>query len=129
MVLKQLFFSKNYEKLPNDWGLLPETPIASGGWGIRPQTPVCDTFQLLYTSLLKHVSQFRDFRVLTIGLSPLFDLVSSCVPTPGQGFQSSIKRYLCPHKKSFFEVSDDVITCDLSPPNKNPGYAYGGPRC
>ena len=49
MVLKQFFFPKNYEKSPNG----------------------CDTFELQYTSLLKHVSQFRHFRILTIGLIPL----------------------------------------------------------
>ena len=56
--IKIAFFPKNYEKLSN-------------GCGLRPQTPVCDTFELQYTSLLKHVSQSRHFRVLTIGLSPL----------------------------------------------------------
>ena len=73
MVLKQLFFQKNYEKSPS-------------GCGLRPQTPVCDTFELQYTLLLKHVSQFRHFRILTIGLSPLLERVLSYVPTPGHGF-------------------------------------------
>ena len=36
-----------------------------------PQIHVCDTFELPYTSLLKQVSQFRHFRILTISLSPL----------------------------------------------------------
>ena len=53
------FFPKNYEKSPSGWELRPPEPIASGGWRLRPQTPVCDTFELQYTSLLKHVSQFR----------------------------------------------------------------------
>ena len=39
MVLKQLFFQKNYKKSP-------------GGRGFRPQTPVNNTFELQYTSLL-----------------------------------------------------------------------------
>ena len=56
------------------------------GWGRSPQTPVCDTFELLSTSLLKHVSQFRHFRILTIGLSPLLERVPSYVPSPGHGF-------------------------------------------
>ena len=47
--IKTTFFPKNYEKLSR----------------LRPQTPVCDTFELQYTSLLKHVSQFTQFRILT----------------------------------------------------------------
>ena len=49
------------------------------------QTPVCDTFELQHTSLLKHVFQFRHFRILTFGLSPFLERVPSCVPT-GHGF-------------------------------------------
>ena len=55
--VKTAFF-KNLQKLPS-------------GWGLRPQTPVCDIFEVQYISLLKHVAQFRHFRFLTIGLSPL----------------------------------------------------------
>ena len=84
--IKIAFFSKNYEKSPN-------------GLGLRPQTPVCDTFDLQYTSLLKHVSQFTHFRILSIGLSPFLEGVPSYESTPGHGFWSSILRYLCPHKK------------------------------
>ena len=49
----------------------PQTPLASGGWRLCPQIPVCDTFELQYTPLLKHVSQFRYFCSLTLGLSPV----------------------------------------------------------
>ena len=63
--IKTTFFPKNYEKSSSGWGLRPQTPIASGGWRLRPQTPVWDTFELQYTSLLKHVSQFTHFRSLT----------------------------------------------------------------
>ena len=38
---------------------------------------------------------------------------TSSTPTPGHGFWSSILRYLCPRKKSSFEVSNDVSACDL----------------
>ena len=72
---------------------------------------VCDTFELQYTSLIKHVSQFRHFRTLGICLSPLLERVPK--PTPGHDFWSSILQYLCPHKNSSFEVSDDVSACDL----------------
>ena len=41
--IKTTFFPKNYEK----------------------SSSVCDTFELQYTSLLKHVSQFTHFRILT----------------------------------------------------------------
>ena len=61
--------------------------------------PDCDTFELQYTFLLKHVSQFRHFCFLIIGLNPLLERVFSYVPTPGHGFWSSILRYFCPHKK------------------------------
>ena len=53
--------------------------------------------------------------------------VPSCVSTPGYGFWSFILRYLCPHKNSSFEVSDDILACNLwfgPPPIKNPNYAY-----
>ena len=56
--IKVAFFSKNYEK-------------SLSGWGLRPQTPICYTFELQYTSLLKHVSEFRHFRISSIGLRPL----------------------------------------------------------
>ena len=65
MVLKQLFFSKNYKKSPS-----PHTPIASSGWGLCPQTLINDTFELQHTSLFKHVSEFRHFHIL-IGLGLL----------------------------------------------------------
>ena len=66
MVLKQVFFSKNYKN--------------------RPQTPVNNTFELHFFT--QHVSQFRHFHILTIGLSsPPRERVPSYVPTPpGQGF-------------------------------------------
>ena len=49
------------------------------------QTPVNNTFELQYTSL--HVSQFRRFRILTIGLGPPpRERVPTYVPTPGHGF-------------------------------------------
>ena len=70
--IKIVFFPKNYEKSPSGWGLRPQIPIASR------VTPVCDTFELQYTSLLKHVSQFRHFRILTIGLSLLLERVPAC---------------------------------------------------
>ena len=63
--IKIAFF---FKKLRSGRGLRPQTPLAFGGWGLRPQTPLCDTFQLQYTSSLKHVSKFRHFRILSIGL-------------------------------------------------------------
>ena len=64
--IKVAFFSKKLQKIA--------------------QPPVCDTFKLQNTSLLKHVSQFRHFRILIIVLSPLLERVRSYVPTPGYGF-------------------------------------------
>ena len=87
--IKIAFFPKNYKK-------------SLSGWRIRPQTPVFHTFELQYTSLLKHDSQFRHFRILSIGLIPSFKRVSIYVPTPGHGFWTSIRRYLCPPKKFLF---------------------------
>ena len=106
--IKIAFFPNNYEESPSGWVLCLQTPIASSGWGFCPQTPVCDTFQLQYTSLLKHLFQFRHCHILTIGLSPLFDQVPSYASTPGHGFHD----IFVPTKISF-EVSDDVIACDL----------------
>ena len=63
--IKTTFFPKNYEKsnfFPKNY---EKSSITSGGWRLRPQTPVCDTFELQYTSLLEHVSQFTHFRILT----------------------------------------------------------------
>ena len=45
--------------------------------GAFPQPAVCDTYELQYTSLLKHVSQFRHFCILSIGLSPLLERILS----------------------------------------------------
>ena len=86
------------------------------GWGFCPQTPVCDTFELQYTSLLKHVSKFRHYCILTIGLRPLLERIPSYVPAPDHSLWSFILRHLCPHKKFFFEVSGDVIVYDLGLP-------------
>ena len=58
------FFQKLTKKLQ-------KIALASGGSGLRLQTPVCDTFELQYTSLLKHISQFRYFCTFTLGLSPV----------------------------------------------------------
>ena len=52
------FFSKKLQKIAQRLGALPPNPRL---W----------YFELQYTSLLKHVSQFRHGRFLTIGLSPL----------------------------------------------------------
>ena len=41
---------------------------------------------MMMTSLLKHVSQFRHFRILTSGLGPLLERVPRYVSTPGYGF-------------------------------------------
>ena len=90
------FFQKNSKKSPS-------------GWRLRSQTPVCDTLKLQNTSLLEHVSHFKHFRILTIGLSLLLHRVPSYVPTPGHGFWSSFLWYLCQTKNFSFEVSDDVI--------------------
>ena len=91
------------------------TTRASGSWGLRPHTPVCDTFELQYTSFLKHVSQFRHFCILTIRLiksSPLNEFLVTC---KHQATASDLSFYntFAPTKNSSFEVSDDVIACDL----------------
>ena len=119
MVLKELFFPKNYEKSPSDQGLRPHTPIASGGWGLCPQTPVCNTFQLQYTSLLNTSSNLDIFSLfLTIGLSLLLERFPSYVPAPGHGFRSSIS--LRPKKiplSKFLMTSLHVIS-GLGPSNQ-----------
>ena len=63
MVLKQLFFKK-LQKIAQRLGAQPPHPRQ-----------------------IQHVSQFRHFCILTIGLSsPLRERVPSYVPTPDQGF-------------------------------------------
>ena len=95
------------------------------GWGRNPQTPVCDTFELQSTSLLKHVSQFRHFRILTIGLSPLLNEFLVTCHHQATASDLTFSDIFALTKNSSFEVFDDVIVCDLPPPIKNLGYAYG----
>ena len=73
MVLKQLFFHKITKNRP-----------AAGGFA-RRSLLAFDGFELQYTSLLNHVSQFRHFRSLSLGLSPLLERVLSYLRTPGHG--------------------------------------------
>ena len=63
------FFSKNYKKSPNGWGLRLQTPKASGGCGPRLQTPVCDMFEL--HKLSQYVSKVRYLPFLTVSLTTL----------------------------------------------------------
>ena len=67
--IKIAFFSKKLRKIAQPLGASPPDPIASGGSAPRPPSVI----RLNYSALLHstHVSQFRHFRVLTIGLSPL----------------------------------------------------------
>ena len=63
--IKTTFFPKNYEKSSSGWknrpgASLPD-PHSLGRLEAPPQIPVCDTFELQYTSLLQHVSQFTHF--------------------------------------------------------------------
>ena len=101
------------------------------GWGLCPQTPVNNTFELQYTSL--HVSQFRRFRILAIGLGPPpeNEFLVTC-QHQATAYDLPFYNIFALTKNSSFEVSDDVIACDLGPPIKNPGYAYVltyGPFC
>ena len=63
--IRTTFFSKKLRKIVQRLGASPPDPYSLGRLELRPQTPVCDTFELQYTSLLKHVSQFTHFRSLT----------------------------------------------------------------
>ena len=73
-------------KIAQRLGASPRDPHSLRRLGAHPQTLVCDTFELQYISLLKQVSQFRQFRILAIGLSPLLERVPCYGPTPGHGF-------------------------------------------
>ena len=72
--IKIAFFSKNYKKSPNSWGLFlyflnlkdPKPPAAGGP---TPRTPVCDTFELHWIS--QNVSKVTYLHFSTISLSPL----------------------------------------------------------
>ena len=85
MVLKQLLFQN-----------ITKNRLVAGGFAPRPHSlrrlgtplsdPVCNTFDLQYTFLLKHVSQFKHFRIFAIGLSPLLEQVPTYVPAPVHGF-------------------------------------------
>ena len=111
MALKQLFFQKNCKKSRSGWGLRPQTPIASGGWGLRPQTPVNNTFELQYTSLL---NTSANFYILTLGFSPppLNEFLLTC-QHQATAFDLPSCDIFASAKNSSFEVSDDVIACDL----------------
>ena len=129
IMLKQLFFSKNYEKVPSSWGLCPQTPIASAGWGLSPQTPVNNTFELQCTSLLNTLLSIYIFLHFNCWFkpSPLNEFLVTC---QHQDMASNLPFYdiFAPTKNSSFEYSDDVIACDLGfgpPPIKNLGYACG----
>ena len=93
----------------------------------RPQTPVCDTFEFQYTSLLNTSPNFGHFHILTIGLKP--PLQNEFVVTRQHQVTASdlpVYDIFAPQKNSSFELSDDVIVCDLwfgPSPIKNPGYA------
>ena len=54
--------------------------------GASPPDPASNTFELQYTFYAIRVSQFRHFRILAIGLSPLLEGVPSYVPTLDHGF-------------------------------------------
>ena len=84
--IKIAFFPEKLRKIAQRLEASLPDPHSLRQLRLRPQTPVCDTFKLQYTFLLKHVSQFRHFCILTIGLSPLLERVPSYVPTPGHGF-------------------------------------------
>ena len=99
MALKQLFlFKKNYKKSPS-------------GWGLRPQTSVNNTFELQYTSLL---NTSANFYILTIGLSPppLNGFLLTC-QHQATAFDLPFYDIVASTKNSFFEISDDVIACNL----------------
>ena len=123
--IKIAFFSKNLQKSPSGWGLLPQTPIATRGWGLRPQTPVCETFE--YTSLLNTSSKLNILIFLSISFRPL-SLPKSWLNANGLQLQNFHSTISLPHKKflfwKFLMTSLHVI-CGLGPtPIKNPGYAY-----
>ena len=98
--IKIAFFSKKLRNIAQRLGASPPDPRLWYVW-------------ITIHFFTRHVSQFKHVPILTIGLSPLLERVPSYVPTPGRGLWSSILQYLCPHKKFLFEVSDDVIACDL----------------
>ena len=119
--VKTAFF-KELRKIAQRLGASPPDPHSLR----RLETPPPDPRQwyvwIAVHYFTQHVSQFRHFHILIVGLNPHLWTSSSYVPRPGHGFWSSILRYLCPHKNSFFKVSDDVIACDLwfvPPPHPN----------
>ena len=122
MVLKQFFCSKNLRKIAQRLGASPADP-----YSLRrlPSMIRLNYSTLLYTTRLP-IQTFSYFNYW-FKPSPL-ERVPNYVPTPGQGFWSSILRYLCPHKKFFFwsfwwrHCMQFVVWAS---PIKNPGYAYG----
>ena len=114
MVLKLLFFQIITKNRLAAGGFAPMTPMASGGYRLRPWTPVCDTFQLLYTSLLTNVFQFTHFRILT-RLVVALSMNEFLVTCQHQATTSDLPfcDISAPPKNSSFEVSDDVVACDL----------------
>ena len=128
--IKIAFFSKNLQKSPSGWGLCPQTPIATGGdtfdippavWYVWVQ---CDTFE--YNGLLSTSPKLGifTFKLLVFTLSFTKILVKY---QQDYSFRSSILRYLCPTKSSYFEIfwwRHCMWFVVWAPPIKNPGYAY-----
>ena len=109
----EAFFSKKLQKIAQRLGASPPDPNSLRRLGVPPPDPRQWYVWSTVHFFTQHVCQFRHFQILTFGLILPFKRVPSYVPTPGYGFWSSILRYLCSHKNSCFEVSDDVIACNL----------------
>ena len=124
----KLFFSKKLRKIAQRLGASLPDHHSFRRLGAKHSDSCLWYVWITVTSLLKRVSQLRHFRILTIDLSSFLERVPSYVPTPGHGFWSSILRYLCPPQKiplsKFLMTSLHEIWGLISPPIKNPGYAY-----
>ena len=117
--IKIAFFKKITKNPPAAGSFAIRPHIGSSGWGLGPRPPVWDTFEL--NKFTRHVSRFRHFAYLTLGLSPL-PLAKSWLKCQNQASPSDLPLYDI--SEFLLKMSDDVIACDLwfgpppPPPNQ-----------
>ena len=99
-------FSKNYEKLSSGWMLRPRPPIASRGWSSAPRPPQWCVWITIHF-FTQHVSQFRRFLILTIGLKGVKH------PAGIMGIGQKLKKHL-KHFFAKFQLSTSNGSWDIS---------------
>ena len=102
------FFTKNYEKLHSGWELSSQTTP-------RPPSVMGLSYTIVYSA---HIPIYT-FALFIFGLSPL-PIAKSWLRanTQATAFDLPIYNIFVPLKVPLSKISEDVITCDLVPPNQ-----------